>query len=132
VTARPAGDDPAHAAEALTRARAQALARMDDAALSSVDAAGSPALAADRELLASVGAARLDGLAVTVHAEADAGGTDGTDGTASVLVTSSTSPYVRVAADGSRASVAASPERTVRLELHRTDGGWRVWSVEAP
>jgi len=54
------------------------------------------------------------------------------DGTARVRLTTTESGYVRVEPDGSRRTVAATPPRTVELELRRTADGWRVWAVSVP
>jgi hypothetical protein len=120
--------DPVAAAVRLTQRRADALAALDATALVDVDASGSPALAADEALVRKLGAARLDGLRVDVVASPSAqpAGT-----AAAVVVTSTTSAYVRVAADGSRTTVGASAPRTVVLDLRRTADGWRVWDVRA-
>lgn len=118
--------DIASVAVALTAARAAALAAVDEHALAAVDAPGSPALAADRALVQRLGADHLEG--VRVHAAATPSAA-AVASAASVLVTSTTSAYVRVGADGSRTAVPAGAERTVALDLRRTADGWRVWDV---
>ncbi|MBO0900085.1 hypothetical protein J1G43_08935 [Cellulomonas sp. zg-ZUI22] len=123
-------EDPAGAAAALTRWRGAALAAADPAALTTVAADGSPALAADRELVDRLAGARSDGLVVDVVATAVTGTTP--DGDATVVVTSAVGAHTRVTPDGQRAEVAATAPRTVELVLRWTAQGWRVWDVREP
>ncbi|MDM7853637.1 serine/threonine-protein kinase [Cellulomonas alba] len=122
----PARDDPATVAVRLTQARAAALAAVDARALTSVDAPGSPALAADLALVRALGTAHLDGVRVQVSARPSVAPGPAW---AAVVVTSATSAYGRVESDGSRTQVPAGPPRTVVLDLRRTPDGWRVWDV---
>ena len=123
-------EDPAGAAGALTRLRGAVLAAADPQALTTVAADGSPALAADRDLLGRLAGARSDGLVVDVVATAATGATP--DGDATVVVTSAVGAHTRVAPDGQRAEVAATAPRTVELVLRWTAQGWRVWDVREP
>ncbi|NYD85006.1 hypothetical protein [Cellulomonas oligotrophica] len=130
-------DDPAAAAAALTRLRADALAAASATGVAGVHVAGSPALAADVELLEQLDGARSEGLTVDV---ADAhvvpavdGVADGADGAddVRVAVTSTTGAHTRVARDGTRTAVPAAGPATVDLLLRWTADGWRVQDVRA-
>lgn len=122
--------DSAAAATGLTRLRTAALADADAAAVAFLEVPGSPALAADTDLLARLAGARSEGLTTQVVAATDAGATP--EGDRTVEVTSTTSAHVRVAVTGERTQVAASEPRTVALVLRWTPAGWRVWDVREP
>lgn len=123
-------EDPAAAAAALTRLRADALAAADAAALADLSVPGSPAAAADAAVVAALAGARSEGLVADVAAVAATGRTP--DGDATVDVTSGLGPHVRVTPRGERADVPAVPSRTVELVLRWADGRWRVLDVREP
>ena len=108
------------------RGRAGALTAGSEAALSVVDAPGSPAMAADTALVRRMRASgvHLSGLAFPVSGvrvlSSGAGGT-------TVEARVSTSAYQRVRADASvEKQVPAAPARTVQLTLVATAAGWRI------
>ena len=110
----------------LAAGRAGALTAGSEAALSVVDAPGSPAMAADTALVRRMRASgvHLSGLAFPVSGvrvlSSGAGGT-------TVEARVSTSAYQRVRADASvEKQVPAAPARTVQLTLVATAAGWRI------
>ena len=120
------------AAIELSRLRAEVLGEGDPAALGAVEVVDGPAYRADSLLLPDLDGVRLDGLTVDVQ-DAWLVTDEGTRGTTDVAVTSATSAYDRVPADGGAATqVAASTARTVVLGLRWTPDGWRVWDVRHP
>ncbi|NUU16128.1 hypothetical protein HP550_02530 [Cellulomonas humilata] len=124
--------DPVEAAIELSRLRAEVLGAGDQAALGAVEVVDGPAYRADSLLLPDLDGVRLDGLTVDVQ-DAWLVTDEDTRGTTDVAVTSATSAYDRVPADGGAATqVAASTARTVVLGLRWTPGGWRVWDVRQP
>lgn len=139
VTSAPARTDPRDAAVALTQRRASLLAQGRAAALHEVEVVGSPAHEADTRLVAQLGGDRVSGLEVSVtDVERLAAPTDDaapgddagpTDDEVRVRVSSTTSAYERVAADGSRRAGGPAATSTVVLVLRWTDQGWRVWDV---
>ena len=125
-------DDPVVAAIALSRLRAEVLGAGDPAALGAVEVVDGPAYRADSLLLPDLDGVRLDGFAVDVQ-DAWLVADDSRRGTTDVAVTTATSAYDRVPADGGAATqVAASAARTVVLGLRWTPHGWRVWDVRRP
>ena len=130
---RPSGAAVADAAEAarhLTAARTQVLISGDSSRLAEIDVPGSAADAADRAILAGLSGSlsSVDGL--TCAAEAAVVTADAT--TAVAEVTYVLSAHTRRGPDGTViATVPATPPRTVRLTLRRTDQGWRVSDVAA-
>lgn len=121
--------DPRALVEALARARAAAWSSGIAAKLVEVDAARSPALARDTEVLAGVQRAnqRYVGLAFVVR---DAEFVSEAQGLATVRARIDTGAHVVRGAGGDqrRPAVAAQP---VLLDLVHTDSGWRVHDVRA-
>ncbi|MBN9327891.1 MAG: hypothetical protein J0I87_13380 [Cellulomonas sp.] len=122
--------DPAGAAAELTRRRADVLRSGSADRLTDVAVTGGPAARADSEVIASLGAGGAEGLSAHVDS-ASVTGTP-TQDEADVSVSSATSGYVVVGADGRRSTAAAAAPRTVLLHLRWTNAGWRVWSVSQP
>ncbi|NMR21316.1 protein kinase domain-containing protein [Cellulomonas fimi] len=126
--------DPVEAAVDLTRQRARLITDGDEAALTAVEVAGTPAHAADVRLLAGLQEAglRVEGLAVEVEsAELVRSSPTGDD--AEVEVVSALTAHRRLASDGSvRDTVQAQPARAVVLSLRWTTAGWRVTEVSDP
>lgn len=133
ATSVPARTDPRDAAVALTQRRASLLAQGRTAALHEVEVVGSPAHEADSRLVAQLDGDRVSGLEVSVtdveRLEAPRDDAGSSDDEVRVQVTSTTSAYERVAADGSRRAGGPAATSTVVLVLRWTDQGWRVWDV---
>lgn len=133
ATSVPARTDPRDAAVALTQRRASLLAQGRAAALHEVEVVGSPAHEADSRLVAQLDGDRVSGLEVSVtdveRLEAPRDDAGSSDDEVRVQVTSTTSAYERVAADGSRRAGGPAATSTVVLVLRWTDQGWRVWDV---
>jgi len=131
-TSRPAPDD---AAVHLTQQRAVLLASGATTALDQVEIPGSPAHVADSGLVGQLGGDRVSGLEVAVTEvqvlpAADEEPDEADEGeTARVRLTSTTSAYRLVAADGTVRPGGAPSTATVVLVLRWTDQGWRVWDV---
>lgn len=121
--------DPVALAQSLAQARAAAWSSGIAARLVEVDAARSPALARDTEVLAGVQRAnqRYVGLTFTVREATFVGESEGV---ATVRARIDTSAHVvrGPGGDQRRPAVAAAP---VLLDLVRTDSGWRVHDVRA-
>jgi hypothetical protein len=81
-------------------------------------------------VIASLGAGGAEGLSARVDSTSVTG--TPTQDEADVSVSSATSGYVAVGADGRRSTSAAAAPRTVLLHLRWTNAGWRVWSVSRP
>ncbi|MBU4214959.1 MAG: hypothetical protein KJ792_09915 [Actinobacteria bacterium] len=122
--------DPATAAADLSRLRAQLFADPATADLTDVEIVDGPAYLADGAVLASMVGVRNTGLQTRVDAASTV--SIGADGTARVRLTATQSSYVRTGADATTSTVPGVGPRTVELELHWTDAGWRVWSVSEP
>ncbi|BDO41928.1 hypothetical protein [Cellulomonas sp. NTE-D12] len=122
--------DPAGAAAELTRRRADVLRSGSADRVADVAVTDGPAARADSEVIASLGAGGAEGLSARVDS-ASVTGTPTRD-EADVSVSSATSGYVVVSADGRRSTAAAAAPRTVLLHLRWTAAGWRVWSVSQP
>ncbi|RXR23113.1 hypothetical protein EQW78_16120 [Oerskovia turbata] len=133
-------DDPAGAAVELTERRVELLAGKREP--SEVLAPGSPAEAADADLVGRVTASGVvidgatasvvDARAVTPGEESTGSGpgTEPAPGTETqVDVTYSVSEHTQRAADGSITTVTATARSTARLTLRWTDVGWRVSAV---
>jgi hypothetical protein len=125
----PARESVTMAVLRFARGRAEAFRQVSEAPLDSVDEPGSPALAADRALVARLRAAgtRLDGLTFTigrVRTEAARAGV------VTVRATVTTSAHLQVSQDGTRAAtrVPASAPRAVVLTLVPAPDG-RHWLV---
>ena len=130
--AETASADPVVEAQRLTALRADVMSTGDVGALATVEVLGSPAHTADAAILADLAARglRVEGLSVTV-AGAELVTTEGAQ--ARVAVTSATSGYRLLRADGTTEStVAAGGQRTVVLQLELTSDGLRVADVLAP
>ena len=130
--AETASADPVVEAQRLTALRADVMSTGDAGALATVEVLGSPAHTADAAILADLAARglRVEGLSVTV-AGAELVTTEGAQ--ARVAVTSATSGYRLLRADGTTEStVAAGGQRTVVLQLELTSDGLRVADVLAP
>lgn len=122
--------DPAGAAAELTRRRADVLRSGSADRVADVAVTGGPAARADVDVIASLGAGGAEGLSARVDS-ASVTGTP-TQDEADVSVSSASSGYVVVGADGRRSTAAAAAPRTVLLHLRWTATGWRVWSVSEP
>ncbi|MGC5166550.1 hypothetical protein [Luteimicrobium sp. DT211] len=121
-------DRPDLAARQLTERRGAMLAGAT--ASDAVTVAGSPARAADDALVAEV-AQRGEIVTAPAVEVASAREVGSGDGGAGVDVTYTIGAYTLRAKDGSTTTVAASAERTDRLELAWTAHGWRVRAVGA-
>lgn len=129
TVATSAADSPDTAARTLTEVRTAVLASGDPDRLADVEVVGSAAHAADRGLMADLATQglRIDGLGVQVS---DARTVDSHGVDARVAVTSATTGYRTVAADGTVVStVPAGSPRTVVLVLVLGEDGWRVSEV---
>jgi hypothetical protein len=131
-TADPAADpaDPGAAVPALSGHRVAAFSTGSRAPLDLADVAGSPALAADEAVLATLAAQGtvLQGLALEVR---DVVLVSHVGDAASVRVTTVSSAHrvVRTADDSVVRDVPESAPRTVELALRHVDSGWRVEAV---
>jgi eukaryotic-like serine/threonine-protein kinase len=119
--------DPVAAAVALSAARADVIASGRAEGLRAVEVEGGPAHQADAAILRSLAGWEVKGLGIDVRSAAP-GPVAGPD-EAQVLLRSSVSEHVVVAADGTRRRVAAGAVEDVLLELRWTEHGWRVWAV---
>ncbi len=126
----PVPTDPAVAARYLTTVRARLLISGDPGRLAEIDVPGSAAYEADRAIVTGLGGTvgSIDGLTCTVESTL----VDDDAAVALVDVTYALSAHTRRGPDGAViAVVPATAPQTVRLTLHRTDGGWRVSDVAA-
>ncbi|MER2133836.1 MAG: serine/threonine-protein kinase [Arthrobacter sp.] len=125
-----AGEDPAAAAKVLSVLRARAFEQGSAQLLGWVNAAGSPAEAAD---LAQVRALeergeRLSGLAIEVFRTSAVAAPS--ESTARVAVSALLSEWEQVRSDGTVTAGPGGPVRQeVLLELERTDAQWRITAV---
>jgi eukaryotic-like serine/threonine-protein kinase len=126
------GDDPAAAVEGLTWLRTEALLTRDAGLLARVNAGGSPAMAADRHVIAALREQdhRFSGLTVEVS-EAASVSRDG--GTAKVSATVTTSDFEQRDAGGGIVAAAIEPKvQQLVLVLVREKGRWLISSLHDP
>ena len=124
--------DPVVEARRLTELRAAVISAGDAGALGSVEVLGSRAHTADAAILADLAARGLhiDALSVEVTGVELV---SAADAQVKVAVTSATSGYRRLRADGrTESTVLAGGQRTVVLVLEPTSGGLRVTDVLDP
>ncbi|MHC6594669.1 serine/threonine-protein kinase [Arthrobacter sp. C152] len=122
--------DPLLAVAGLAALRDQAFSSGKAELLDAVNAAGSPAAAADQRISAGLDNAglRLDGFASSVSAATVEDGATGAR--AVVALTSATSGYRTLDADGAAVATGApGPAQRLRLVLVRVDGQWLISEI---
>jgi len=126
------GDDPAAAVEGLTWLRTEALLARDARLLAQVNAEGSPAMAADRQVIAALEERehRFSGLSVEVsHAAV----VSRAAGVAEVAATVTTSGFEQRDAGGRVVAAAGEPKvQRLVLALVRERGRWLISSLHDP
>ncbi|MGF9662950.1 serine/threonine-protein kinase [Arthrobacter crystallopoietes] len=126
------GDDPAAAVEGLTWLRTEALLTRDARLLAQVNAEGSPAMAADREVIAALEERehRFSGLSVEVsHAAV----VSRAGGVVEVAATVTTSGFEQRDAGGRVVAAAGEPKvQRLVLALVRERGRWLISSLHDP
>ncbi|GLB66179.1 serine/threonine-protein kinase [Arthrobacter mangrovi] len=132
LAAAVAGDDPAAAVQGLTWLRTEALVARDARLLDQVNAEGSPAMAADREVIAALEERdhRFSGLSVDVsHAAV----VSRASGAARVAATVTTSGFEQRDAVGGVVAGAGEPKvQRIVLALVRERGRWLISSLHDP
>lgn len=123
-------DDPAGAAAALTVLRGALLADPGTADLTRVEAADSPALAADGAVLTGLAGTVRTGLEVQVESSRLLSPAAADE--ARVDVVSRVGAHAVRDAEGDTTMRAPGPSQSVELTLRWTTAGWRVWAVSAP
>ncbi|WP_336713589.1 serine/threonine-protein kinase [Arthrobacter sp. USHLN218] len=126
------GDDPAAAVQGLTWLRTEALVARDASLLSQVNAEGSPAMSADREVIAALEQRdhRFSGLSVEVsHAVV----VSRASGAAEVAATVTTSDFEQRDAGGRAVAAAGGPKvQRIVLALVHERGRWLISSLHDP
>lgn len=125
-----AGGDPAAAAEVLSVLRARAFEQGSVQLLGWVNAAGSPAEAADLEQVRALEerGERLEGLSIDVFRTSAVAVPS--ESTARIAVSALLSEWEQVRSDGTAAAEPGGPVRQeVLLELERADAQWRITAV---
>lgn len=126
------GDDPAAAVQGLTWLRTEALVARDASLLARVNADGSPAMSADREVIAALEQRdhRFSGLSVEVsHAVV----VSRASGAADVAATVTTSDFEQRDARGRVVAAAGEPKvQRLVLALVRERGRWLISSLHDP
>lgn len=132
LAAAVAGDDPAAAVQGLSWLRTEALVARDARLLDQVNAEGSPAMAADREVIAALEERdhRFSGLSVDVsHAAV----VSRAAGAARVAATVTTSDFEQRDAGGRVVAGAGEPKvQRIVLALVRERGRWLISSLHDP